>query len=271
MFDSLVVVGATGAVGRIVRSLLEERAFPYKRIKFLASQRSAGTTLTFRGKSHTVELLCPEALHSRRPGHQQHAGRRGTRLHPGGGRAGGGGGRRKRLLADGPEGPAGRAGGEPGGDCRAPGNHRQPQLFDHADGRGHEAAARRGPHSPRGGQHLSGDQRRGGGRRAGPGGGESGRAGGKTAYQYGCFAHPIAFNLIPQIGSPKHAGLHVRRNEDGLGDAEDLRRRFDPGLPHLRPRAGDQLPQREHPGRDREADDGRGGPGAVRRHARASR
>ncbi len=62
MFDSLVVVGATGAVGRIVRSLLEERAFPYKRIKFLASQRSAGTTLAFRDQSHTVELLCPEAF-----------------------------------------------------------------------------------------------------------------------------------------------------------------------------------------------------------------
>jgi aspartate-semialdehyde dehydrogenase len=60
--DSLVVVGATGAVGRIVRSLLEERAFPYKRIKFLASQRSAGTSLTFRGESHTVELLCGEAF-----------------------------------------------------------------------------------------------------------------------------------------------------------------------------------------------------------------
>ncbi len=62
MFDSLVVVGATGAVGRIVRSLLEERVFPYKRIKFLASKRSAGTTLTFRGASHTVELLCPAAF-----------------------------------------------------------------------------------------------------------------------------------------------------------------------------------------------------------------
>jgi aspartate-semialdehyde dehydrogenase len=28
----------------------------------------------------------------------------------------------------------------------------------------------------------------------------------KGNYKYGTFAHPIAFNLIPQIGSPKHAG-----------------------------------------------------------------
>ncbi len=63
MFESLVVVGATGAVGRIVRSLLEERSFPYKRIRFLASQRSAGTSITFRGEAHQVELLRPEAFH----------------------------------------------------------------------------------------------------------------------------------------------------------------------------------------------------------------
>ena len=44
----------------------------------------------------------------------------------------------------------------------------------------------------------------------------------------------------------------------------------DPGLPDLRPRAGEQLPQREHPGRDRAEDHGRRGPEAVRGHARAS-
>ena len=49
-------------------------------------------------------------------------------------------------------------------------------------------------------------------------------------------------------------GLHVRRDEDGLRDAEDPRRRLDPDLPDLRPRARGQLPQREHPGGDREED-----------------
>lgn len=62
MYESLALVGATGAVGRIVRRLLEEREFPYKKIKFLASKRSAGTTLTFKGEEHTVELLEPDAF-----------------------------------------------------------------------------------------------------------------------------------------------------------------------------------------------------------------
>lgn len=62
MFDSLAVVGATGAVGTIILKLLEERKFPYQRIKFLASGRSAGKTLTFAGQPHTVEELRPEAF-----------------------------------------------------------------------------------------------------------------------------------------------------------------------------------------------------------------
>lgn len=62
MYENLAVVGATGAVGRIIRQLLEERQLPYQKIKFLASQRSAGTKLTFKGEEHTVELLCPEAF-----------------------------------------------------------------------------------------------------------------------------------------------------------------------------------------------------------------
>ncbi len=62
MYESLALVGAAGAVGRIVRQLLQERDFPYKKIKFLASKRSAGTTLTFQGEEHTVELLEPDAF-----------------------------------------------------------------------------------------------------------------------------------------------------------------------------------------------------------------
>ena len=57
MFESLAVVGATGAVGRIIRRLLEEREFPLKTYRFLASSRSAGTKLEFRGKQYEVELL----------------------------------------------------------------------------------------------------------------------------------------------------------------------------------------------------------------------
>lgn len=62
MYDSLAIVGATGAVGRIVLSLLAERDFPFQKIKFLASKRSVGKPITFRGKSYQVELLCPDAF-----------------------------------------------------------------------------------------------------------------------------------------------------------------------------------------------------------------
>ncbi|TFD26429.1 MULTISPECIES: aspartate-semialdehyde dehydrogenase [Cryobacterium] len=49
------VVGATGQVGAVVRRLLEERNFPVKSIRFFASARSAGSTLTFKGEPITVE------------------------------------------------------------------------------------------------------------------------------------------------------------------------------------------------------------------------
>ncbi|TWT86797.1 Aspartate-semialdehyde dehydrogenase [Pseudobythopirellula maris] len=62
MFETIAIVGATGAVGGIIRKLLEERKFPHQRIKFLASKRSAGTKLTFGGAEHTVEELTPEVF-----------------------------------------------------------------------------------------------------------------------------------------------------------------------------------------------------------------
>lgn len=62
MFRSLAVVGATGAVGRIVRSLLEERNFPLDDVRFLASARSVGRKLPFRGREITVQELRPDAF-----------------------------------------------------------------------------------------------------------------------------------------------------------------------------------------------------------------
>lgn len=62
MFESIAVVGATGAVGRLMRSMLEERNFPFERIKFLASARSAGKDIEFAGKTYQVEELRPEAF-----------------------------------------------------------------------------------------------------------------------------------------------------------------------------------------------------------------
>jgi len=62
VFDSVAVVGATGAVGALILQLLEQRRFPLRRLKLLASSRSAGRTIVFSGRSLTVEQLCAEAF-----------------------------------------------------------------------------------------------------------------------------------------------------------------------------------------------------------------
>ncbi|MEM6798337.1 MAG: aspartate-semialdehyde dehydrogenase, partial [Planctomycetota bacterium] len=62
LFETIAIVGATGAVGQIIRRLLAEREFPYKQIKFLASARSAGSTIEFKGETHTVEEMTPDAF-----------------------------------------------------------------------------------------------------------------------------------------------------------------------------------------------------------------
>lgn len=58
----LAVVGATGAVGSLVLKLLAERNFPLSHLKLLASKNSAGKQIQFRGQSLPVELLEPGAF-----------------------------------------------------------------------------------------------------------------------------------------------------------------------------------------------------------------
>ena len=59
---SVAVVGASGAVGEVMVQLLEERNFPLSRIKFLASERSVGNLVKFRGETRPIELLEPKAF-----------------------------------------------------------------------------------------------------------------------------------------------------------------------------------------------------------------
>ncbi len=54
---NVAVAGATGAVGNQMITSLEERNFPIKSIKFLASSRSVGRKLRFRGDLFAVEEL----------------------------------------------------------------------------------------------------------------------------------------------------------------------------------------------------------------------
>jgi aspartate-semialdehyde dehydrogenase len=62
VYESLAIVGATGAVGGIIRQLLERSNVRIGKIKFLASKRSAGTKIAFRGESYSVEELVPDAF-----------------------------------------------------------------------------------------------------------------------------------------------------------------------------------------------------------------
>ena len=59
---NLAVVGATGNVGGIMIELLQQREFPVTSVKFLASERSAGKTLRFRGREQVVKKLTPESF-----------------------------------------------------------------------------------------------------------------------------------------------------------------------------------------------------------------
>jgi aspartate-semialdehyde dehydrogenase len=54
---NVAVVGATGAVGEQMREVLEERLFPVGELRLLASERSAGQFLEFRGERIRVEVL----------------------------------------------------------------------------------------------------------------------------------------------------------------------------------------------------------------------
>jgi aspartate-semialdehyde dehydrogenase len=53
----VAILGATGAVGTELLELLESRDFPVSELKLLASPRSAGRTLSFKGDSLTVEAV----------------------------------------------------------------------------------------------------------------------------------------------------------------------------------------------------------------------
>lgn len=54
---NLAVVGATGVVGRTLLKVLEERDFPFENLYIMASAKSAGSIVTFKGKDYVVEEL----------------------------------------------------------------------------------------------------------------------------------------------------------------------------------------------------------------------
>ena len=58
----VAILGATGAVGQEMIKILQERNFPVKELIPLASQRSVGKTVMFRGQEVAIQLACEEAF-----------------------------------------------------------------------------------------------------------------------------------------------------------------------------------------------------------------
>ncbi|MBN2476646.1 MAG: aspartate-semialdehyde dehydrogenase [Pirellulales bacterium] len=205
MFDSIAVVGATGAVGTIIRQLLESRKFPFTKIKFLASQRSAGKRLTFAGQEHTVEELRGEALEgvdlaiASTPDDVAHdfvpeAVRRGCvvvdesgywRMDP-----------KVPLVVPeiNPEAVKQHQGIISSPNCSTT-QMVQAMKPLHDAGRIRRVVV--STYQATSGAGLPGSRDLERGTRA--------KLAGED-YQYECFPYPIAFNCIPQIGSPKHRG-----------------------------------------------------------------
>lgn len=205
MFERLLVVGATGAVGRLVRTLLEDRGSPCDCVKFLASRRSAGKSVEFRGETHTVELPCPEAFQagdlvvSSTPDDVARdfipaAVERGAvvvdesaawRMDP-----------NVPLVV--PE-VNPKAAAKHQGILASPNCSTTQMVL--AMKPLHEAARIRrvvvSTYQATSGAGVVGEQDLDAGSRAALAG---------ESYDYQCFPYPIAFNLIPQIGSPKHEG-----------------------------------------------------------------
>ena len=58
----VAILGATGAVGTELLTLLDERNFPLSELKLLASPRSAGQTIRFKGEELKIEAVCVESF-----------------------------------------------------------------------------------------------------------------------------------------------------------------------------------------------------------------
>ncbi|OGI07864.1 MAG: aspartate-semialdehyde dehydrogenase [Candidatus Melainabacteria bacterium RIFCSPLOWO2_02_FULL_35_15] len=59
---NLAILGATGNVGRMFLQILEERGFPFESLKLLASRKSAGSKIKFKGKEYLVECATKDSF-----------------------------------------------------------------------------------------------------------------------------------------------------------------------------------------------------------------
>ena len=197
---TVAIAGATGVVGGTVRGILEERGFPVGELRLLASERSQGRKLAFRGEDVTVQTLTAEAFAGVDLAFFAAGGSVSTEFVPKAVAAGAVVDRQVERLPRRPGRAARRARGQPAAPRRPQGDHREAQLLDHPDGRRAEADPRRGRHRARRRLDLPGGlrQRQAGHRRPRPSGARVGR---RRRAQPSFYPHPIAFNLLPHIDS----------------------------------------------------------------------
>jgi len=62
---NVAIVGATGNVGRTFLKVLEQRNFPFDSLTCFASAKSAGQTVTCKGRSYTIEALTEDSFKGR--------------------------------------------------------------------------------------------------------------------------------------------------------------------------------------------------------------
>ncbi len=153
---NVAVVGATGLVGETMIEVLEERNFPVRELFALASERSLGKSVSFRGKHHPVGNLADFDFSRADIGLFSPGAEVSREYAPKAAAAG-------CVVIDNtsefryedevplvvPE--VNRSGHRA---VHQPRHHRQSQLFHHPDGRGAQAAARCGRHEPHQCRHL---------------------------------------------------------------------------------------------------------------------
>jgi aspartate-semialdehyde dehydrogenase len=59
---NVAIVGVTGAVGQEFLAVIDQRDFPFGNLRLLASARSAGKTVEFKGKTYTIEELTEDSF-----------------------------------------------------------------------------------------------------------------------------------------------------------------------------------------------------------------
>ena len=220
------VVGATGQVGAVMRRMLIERDFPVAEMRFLASARSAGTTLPLGDGEISVEdaatadptgldiaLFSAGATTSREQAPTFAAA--GVTVVD-----------NSSAWRMDPDVPLVVSEVNPEAVRACPqGNHRQPQLHDHGRHARAQAAARRGRACPAGGLDLPGRVgqrprwRRGARQAGGPAVDRARSSHDGSAVEFPApvkYVAPIAFNVLPMAGSVVDDGLYETDEEQKL-------------------------------------------------------